>query len=170
MPVDSDTSPVAVNEETRNDFSRQTLKRSSMLKHKIDIENLFRKGRKANIEYIKCTYITRRTEPSQGLVRIFVSAPKKYLHHAVDRNLMKRRMREAIRKNLAELRKAAAENNTDEGFACSDDGLYVLGSRENAFYSGIHIRNSLSLIVWRGQGFPARRGLRGGASRHGRRR
>ncbi len=111
MPVDSDTSPVAVNEETRNDFSRQTLKRSSMLKHKIDIENLFRKGRKTNIEYIKCTYITRRTEPSQGLVRIFVSAPKKYLHHAVDRNLMKRRMREAIRKNLSEMRKAAAENN-----------------------------------------------------------
>ncbi|MBO7651867.1 MAG: ribonuclease P protein component [Bacteroidales bacterium] len=111
MPVDSDTSPVAVNEENRNDFSRQTLKRSSMLKHKADIENLFRKGRKANIEYIKCTYITRRTEPSQGLVRIFVSAPKKYLHHAVDRNLMKRRMREVIRKNLAEMRKAAAENN-----------------------------------------------------------
>lgn len=111
MPVDSDTSPVSINEETRNDFSRQTLKRSSMLKHKADIENLFRKGRKANIDYIKCTYITRRTESSQGSVRIFVSAPKKYLHHAVDRNLMKRRMRESIRKNLAEMRKAAAENN-----------------------------------------------------------
>lgn len=111
MPVDNDTSPVAVNEEIRNDFSRQTLKRSSMLKHKTDIENLFRKGRKANIEYIKCTYMTRRTESPQGLVRIFVSAPKKYLRHAVDRNLMKRRMREAIRKNLSEMRKAAAENN-----------------------------------------------------------
>ncbi len=111
MPVDADTSPVAVNEETRNDFSRQTLKRSSMLKHKSDIENLFRKGRKANIAYIKCTYMTRRTESPQGSVRIFVSAPKKYLHHAVDRNLMKRRMREAIRKNLSELRKACAENN-----------------------------------------------------------
>ena len=55
--------------------------------------------------------MTRRTESPQGLVRIFVSAPKKYLHHAVDRNLMKRRMREAIRKNLSEMRKAAAENN-----------------------------------------------------------
>ena len=111
MPVDTDTSPVAVNEEICNDFSRQTLKRSSMLKHKADIENLFRKGRKANIEFIRYTYIKCRTESMQGSVRIFVSAPKKYLHHAVYRNLMKRRMREAIRKNLSEMRKAAAENN-----------------------------------------------------------
>ena len=111
MPVDTDTSPVAVNEEICNDFSRQTLKRSSMLKHKDDIENLFRKGRKANIDYIRYTYIKHRTESAQGLVRIFVSVPKKYLRHAVDRNLMKRRMREAIRKNLSQLRKACAENN-----------------------------------------------------------
>ena len=110
MP-DIETSPVAVNEETCNDFSRHTLKRSLMLKHKVDIENLFRKGRKANIDYIRYTYIKYRTESQQGSVRIFVSAPKKYLRHAVDRNLIKRRMRESIRKNLSDLRKYCAENN-----------------------------------------------------------
>ncbi|MBO7134381.1 MAG: ribonuclease P protein component [Bacteroidales bacterium] len=110
MP-DTETSPVAVNEEICSDFSRQTLKRSLMLKHKTDIENLFRKGRKANLEYIRHTYIKFSASSSQGGVRIFVSAPKKYLRHAVDRNLIKRRMREAVRKNLSDLRKYCAENN-----------------------------------------------------------
>ncbi len=112
MPSDSETSQVvAVNNDGCPDFSRHTLKRSSILKHKSDIETLFRKGRKANLEYIRHTYIKHSATSSQGEVRIFVSAPKKYLRHAVDRNLIKRRMREAIRKNLSELRKACAENN-----------------------------------------------------------
>ena len=112
MPSDPETSQVvAVNNGGCHDFSRQTLKRSSMLKHKVDIENLFRKGRKANIEYVRHTYIKYSATSSQGEVRIFVSAPKKYMRHAVDRNLIKRRMREAVRKNLSELRMAGAENN-----------------------------------------------------------
>jgi len=112
MPSESETSQVVVvNNDGCPDFSRQTLKRSSMLKHKTDIENLFRKGRKANIECIRHTYIKYSATSSQGEVRIFVSAPKKYLRHAVDRNLIKRRMREAIRKNLSDLRKYCAENN-----------------------------------------------------------
>ena len=111
MPADTETSTVVVNNDGCLDFSRQTLKRSSMLKHKVDIENLFRKGRKANVEYIRHTYVKYSATSSKGEVRIFVSAPKKYMRHAVDRNLIKRRMREAIRKNLSELRKACAENN-----------------------------------------------------------
>lgn len=111
MPSDSETSPVVVSNGECPDFSRQTLKRSSMLKHKTDIENLFRKGKKANTEYIRHTYRKISATSSKDGVRVFVSAPKKYLHHAVDRNLIKRRMREAIRKNLSELRKACAENN-----------------------------------------------------------
>jgi len=113
MPSDTETSQVvAVNNYGCPDFLRQTLKRSSMLKHKTDIETLFRKGKKANIEYIRHTYRKYSATSSYGEVRIFVSAPKKYFHHAVDRNLIKRRMREAIRKNLQKMRKACAENNT----------------------------------------------------------
>lgn len=105
----SETFPIA--DRCECDFSRQTLKRSCMLKHKSDIEKLFRTGRKANVEYIRHTYIKYSATSSQSGVRIFVSAPKKYFHHAVDRNLMKRRMREAIRKNLSDMRKCCAENN-----------------------------------------------------------
>ena len=112
MLSDSETSPLASKQECRiRDFSRQTLGRSSMLKHKSDIEALFKTGRKANIEFIRYTYRKSATGAECGNVRIFVSAPKKYFHHAVDRNLMKRRMREAIRKNLSELRKYCAESN-----------------------------------------------------------
>ncbi|MBO4614501.1 MAG: ribonuclease P protein component [Bacteroidales bacterium] len=112
MFSDAETSAnVDTQESCVGNFSRQTLGRSSMLKHKSDIEALFRTGRKANIEYIRYTYKNFRTDTKSGNVRIFVSAPKKYFHHAVDRNLMKRRMREAIRKNLSELRKYCAESN-----------------------------------------------------------
>lgn len=90
---------------------RQTLKRNSMLKHKIDIENLFKTGKKKNFEYLRVVYKKYTTESEHENVRIFVSAPKKYLHHAVDRNLTKRRMREAIRKNLSDLRKTSKEKS-----------------------------------------------------------
>lgn len=106
---ESETFPIA--DRCECDFSRQTLKRSCMLKHKADIESLFRTGRKTNIEYIRFTYRKYDAEIAHGNVRIFVSAPKKYFRHAVDRNLMKRRMREAIRKNLHDLRKYCFENN-----------------------------------------------------------
>ena len=112
MSADLETSKVAAaNEIHCNDFSKQTLKRNSMLKHKIDIDTLFRTGKKANIEYIRLTYRKYSATSQQGEVRIFVSAPKKFHHHAVDRNLIKRRMREAIRKNLQQLRIACSENN-----------------------------------------------------------
>jgi len=109
MLSDSETSPIEGGRECN--LSRHTLKRSSMLKHKSDIEALFRTGRKANLEYIRYTYRKFSADAESGSVRIFVSAPKKYFHHAVDRTLMKRRMREAIRKNLAPLRKACRESN-----------------------------------------------------------
>lgn len=88
----------------------QTLRRSAMLKHKTDIETLFRTGKKNNFDFIRVVYKKHPQESEHENVRIFVSAPKKYLHHAIDRNTTKRRMREAIRKNLADLRKASKEN------------------------------------------------------------
>ena len=36
---------------------------------------------------------------SEPLVKILVSVPKRHLHHAVDRNRVKRQVREAFRKN-----------------------------------------------------------------------
>lgn len=82
----------------------ETLKRKSFLKRKNDIENLFAKGKKKNFDCIRVVYYTNKcVSPQDCGIRIFVSAPKKFLHHACQRNLAKRRMKENIRKNLTDL-------------------------------------------------------------------
>ncbi len=113
MTVENESLPAnSQNVDHTHRISGLHLRRSAMLKHKTDIETLFKTGKKNNFEYIRTVFKKHTKESEQENVRIFVSAPKKYLHHAVDRNTAKRRMREAIRKNLTELRRKSNEKGT----------------------------------------------------------
>ncbi|MCF0206549.1 MAG: ribonuclease P protein component [Bacteroidales bacterium] len=120
MPADIDC-----NNEHKSAAPRLKLGRASMLKHKTEIDNLFRKGKRFRTQCINIVYRKYAQKDLGENVRIFVSAPKKHLRHAVDRNLTKRRMREAIRKNLNALRQATEETSTrlDIGFVFNSDNI-----------------------------------------------
>lgn len=78
-------------EERRNTFPKE-----EHLCGQTAIDMLFRKGKSFLAFPVKVTYILTTDEVP---VRCMVVAPKKKFKHAVDRNLVKRQLREAYRKN-----------------------------------------------------------------------
>ena len=109
-------------EDNRNndiDRVRFTLGKSEKLRHRTLVEGVFSEG-KTIYEYpLRATYriigddetlegYFRNGVPSHvGLLQMLITIPKKKLRHAVDRVLMRRRIREAYRLNRHELRDAA---------------------------------------------------------------
>ena len=69
----------------------------SPLKNKKKIELLFRLGEKKSSDVFECRCLS--SSEKEGEVRFVVVAPKKNFPRAVDRNKIKRRMREIVRKH-----------------------------------------------------------------------
>jgi ribonuclease P protein component len=78
-----------------------SLTKSNRLKKTKDIENVFFKGKKHFAFPFKFVWVTTKKEDVD--YRVCVSISKKYLKKAVDRNLAKRRAKEAFRKNFEKL-------------------------------------------------------------------
>lgn len=73
-----------------------SLPRSSILRNRKDIEALLEGGDTLFRYPVKLYYLVREDASAP---RMMVSVPKKNFHLAVDRNLLKRRIREAFRLN-----------------------------------------------------------------------
>ncbi|GAB2681520.1 ribonuclease P protein component [Flavihumibacter cheonanensis] len=73
-----------------------TLKARERLKHRKKIDALFTTGQKFSQGEIRVVFTT---SPAEGRIRVLVGVgvSKRYFKKAVDRNLIKRRLREAIR-------------------------------------------------------------------------
>ena len=84
------------------------LNRSSFLKLKTDIQRLFDKGKRINQGEIKVIY-HKEANPNEKGFKVFVSAPKRLLHNATQRNRAKRQLREAIRLNCTDLQNLCTE-------------------------------------------------------------
>ena len=63
------------------------------------ISELFSAGRPLNLPPLRIIYRVTPEDPSLETVRVLISVPKRYFRKAVDRNLIKRRIREAYRQN-----------------------------------------------------------------------
>lgn len=92
-------------------MERFRLPKSRILRSKKVIDELFSKG-KGNSHYpIKVIYLVKKSEANDvGTTAMFV-VPKKRFKRAVDRNLLRRRMKEAYRLNCHSIEKECIEKN-----------------------------------------------------------
>lgn len=88
----------------------QTLTKAERLRSRKTISLLFEKGKSINIHPLKMLWA--ETPNKEGSVLQFgVAVPKKNFKRAVDRNRLKRRMREAMRKNKKPVKDFLGERN-----------------------------------------------------------
>ena len=76
------------------------------------IEMLFSKGNSQSLSAfpLRAVFLQTARQASCAPVQILISVPKKRFKHAVDRNRVKRQIREAYRHHKQLLERAAAEN------------------------------------------------------------
>ncbi len=77
----------------------ETLPKSERLCGKTAVVSLFEAGKNLSAGCLRCKYLPRPAEETSS--RIVVSVPKRSFKRAVKRNLLKRRMREAYRRQKA---------------------------------------------------------------------
>lgn len=79
-------------------MDHQSLRRSERLKSEKAISALFETGSSLSVPPIRLIYLLK-SSPENIPIKIGFAVPKKNFKRAVDRNLIKRRMREAYRLN-----------------------------------------------------------------------
>ena len=89
-----------------------TFKKEERIVSNLLIETLFEKGNSQSLSAYPLRAVYLKTEHREGCapVQLLISVPKKKFKHAVDRNRVKRQIREAYRKN-----KLLLEGTVDEG-------------------------------------------------------
>ena len=93
---------------TMTTFPRNTLKKSERLCSRIQIDCLFQ-GDSRSVSAFPIRAVFTPSEEVSG-VSILISVPKKRFQHAVDRNRVKRQIREAYRKNKHQLAEQVAQS------------------------------------------------------------
>ncbi|MBL4668689.1 MAG: ribonuclease P protein component [Flavobacteriales bacterium] len=93
--------------DTSNKYSK-----NEKLKSKKAIDNLFNKGKSINAFPIRVMYV-QKPELENSLINAGVTVSKKNIKLAVNRNLIKRRMREAYRLNNNELKSYLKNTNIE---------------------------------------------------------
>lgn len=100
---------------------RFTFRKSARLRHRTMVEGLFAHGKSVYVGPLRVTYRTvsapdlassfREDIPDRiGPVQVMITVPKKKRRHAVDRVLMRRRIREAFRLQYRTLRRMVEES------------------------------------------------------------
>jgi len=76
---------------------KNTFKKRDKLKSPLEIEALYRENQFIVSHPLKCYYSFEEVTDNKSNIRAAFSVPKKIFKHAIDRNKLKRRMREAYR-------------------------------------------------------------------------
>lgn len=108
-------------DNTTDITERLTLRKSAKLRHRTLVQDLFQKGKSVYSGPLRITFRTLSQEELEGSFRVripdlmgpvqmMITVPKKKRRHAVDRVLMRRRIREAFRLQWHPLRKMIQED------------------------------------------------------------
>ena len=116
-----------------------TLGAAKRLKSQKKIDRLFLSGKRAHSYPLKSVFYVD-SEASSGF-QIAVSVPKKLVKKAVDRNLLKRRMREAFRLHQLKLN---PKNKLEVMFIYSTNEIHDFAKIEKAMLVLIDSLNSIS--------------------------
>ena len=103
-----------------------TFKKAERINSQLVIDKLFGGGNTAmSVFPLRAIYMIESLDGGPVPVRVLVSVPKKRFKHAVDRNRMKRQVREAYRLNKHELYTLAEEKGllVSIAFICITDEL-----------------------------------------------
>jgi ribonuclease P protein component len=79
-----------------NSFKRNTFRKPERICNQNQIDNLFKDGKSIKSGLFRILFVETET-PEKSPVQVLIAVPKKNLRHAVDRNRMKRLIREAYR-------------------------------------------------------------------------
>jgi ribonuclease P protein component len=121
----------------------QTLSKSERLKSYKRIRILFAQGQKFKVFPLVVYFLLRdeEVEKVEGMLQMGVSVGKRHFKRAVDRNLLKRRIREAYRKQKLELK----ENLMVSGI--SMDIFFVYSNARISEYAEIETAMASTLVV-----------------------
>ena len=113
-------------------MSEFSFNKSERLKSKLEIKALFESG-DPMLEYPLRLLWNKSLNPSNCPVKASVSVSKRNFKKAVSRNLLKRRMREALRLNKDNLREVCRQSNV------SINLMILFIGKEEASYSDIEL-------------------------------
>ncbi|MBD78814.1 MAG: ribonuclease P protein component [Crocinitomicaceae bacterium] len=82
---------------------KQNLGKRERIKSKIEVDLLFREGQSFFCFPFKLVYLLKDIGSEQSRTKLLVSIPKRKFKKAVDRNLIRRRIKEAYRQSKNEL-------------------------------------------------------------------
>ncbi|MBO6288471.1 MAG: ribonuclease P protein component [Prevotella sp.] len=100
-----------------------TLGKKERIKHLSAIRALFDGGKSIVAFPVRAIYHIRKHEENQPVASVLVSVPKRHFKHAVDRNRVKRQLREAFRLNKQML-SLPEKTHADIAFVWLDDKHY----------------------------------------------
>jgi len=91
-----------------------TFRKQDKLKSSLTIETLYRANRFVISYPLKCYFLFSELTENQSSVRVAFTVPKKTFKKAVQRNVLKRRMREAYRLNYKKILELFINQNAQQ--------------------------------------------------------